>query len=141
MVLTERAVRSAKHLLERAQISKSDVYLDLLNLRNVARDGTLGSPAQRLMSRLTRPPVPIAQQQLVPQVLKLKPATIQKRLQEKHDIQKRSYDSSSRPLRPFLPGQVVRLRTSTGHSHSRLQALRLIFQVRGGFSPHALGPC
>lgn len=66
------------------------------------------------MSRLTRSPVPTAQQQLVPWVLK--PATIQKRLQEKHDIQKQSYDSSSRPLKPLLPGQVVHLRTSTGHS-------------------------
>lgn len=36
--LAERAVRSAKHLLEGARISKSDVYLDLLNLRNFARD-------------------------------------------------------------------------------------------------------
>ncbi|XP_055499639.1 uncharacterized protein LOC129702100 [Leucoraja erinacea] len=80
--LAERTVRSAKHLTERAHLATSDVYLDLLNLRNIARDGTLGSSAQRLMSRTTRPPIPIAQQKLIPQVLK--PATIQKCIQERN---------------------------------------------------------
>lgn len=47
--LTERAVRSAKQLMERSYLAKSDMYLDLLNLRNIARDPILGSPAQRLI--------------------------------------------------------------------------------------------
>lgn len=41
--LAERAVRSAKQLMERSYLAKSDVYLDLLNLRNIARDNVLGS--------------------------------------------------------------------------------------------------
>lgn len=100
--------------MERARISHSDIYLDLLNLRNIARDGALGSPAQRLMSRLTRSPIPIAQQQLIPRVLK--PTNVQRHLQEMKDIQKRSHDRSSKPLQPLLLGQVVRLCTTTGHS-------------------------
>ncbi|XP_055491877.1 uncharacterized protein LOC129697376 [Leucoraja erinacea] len=73
---------------------------DLLNLRNISRDCVLGSPAQRLMSRTTRPQLPVAQQQLKPLVLR--PAAVQKRVQETHDVQKRSYDKSSKPLKPLL---------------------------------------
>ena len=48
--LAERAVRSAKQLMEKSHRDGSDVFLSLLNLRNIPRDPTLGSPAERLMS-------------------------------------------------------------------------------------------
>jgi transposase InsO family protein len=52
--LAERAVRSAKQLMEKSHRDGSDVFLNILNLRNNPRDQTLGSPAERLMSRQTR---------------------------------------------------------------------------------------
>lgn len=107
-------MRSAKHLLEQSYLSNDEFYQGLLNLRNVSRDCTIKSPAQRLMSRVIRPPMPIAQQTLVPRVLQ--PSAVQQRIAQKHEIQCRSHDKSSRPLSPLLPGQVVRLQTSTGFS-------------------------
>ena len=80
--LAERAVRSAKGLLECCRVSKSDIYLALLNLRNISRDNVLGSPAQRLMSRVTRPPIPVAQQTLAPAPY-LKPAMVRERITAK----------------------------------------------------------
>lgn len=111
--LAERAVCSAKGLLEHCRLSKSDFHLALLNLRNISHDPALGSPAQRLLSRRTRPPLPIAQQSLVPSVLP--PATVQERITTKHDSQKRSHDQSCRPLPPLFPGQIVRMQTASGH--------------------------
>lgn len=52
--LAKRAVRSAKQLMERSHRDGTDVFLNLLNIRNIPRDKTLGSPAERLMSRQTR---------------------------------------------------------------------------------------
>ncbi|KAL0152410.1 hypothetical protein M9458_052133 [Cirrhinus mrigala] len=48
--LAERAVRSAKQLMEKSKQDGTDIYLNLLNLLNVPRDPKLGSPAQRLIS-------------------------------------------------------------------------------------------
>ncbi|XP_032892508.1 uncharacterized protein LOC116983056 [Amblyraja radiata] len=111
---TRVPVRSAKQLMERSYLAKSDVYLDLLNLQNIARDPILGSPAQRLMSRQTRAPLPVSQQLLQPQVRSL-PA-VQKQLQLKWDTQKRFFDKSSKPLKSLACGQVVRLQTDKGHA-------------------------
>lgn len=112
--LAERTVRSTKQLMERSYLAKSNVYLDLLNLRNISRDRVLGSPAQRLMSRQMRPPLPVPQQQLQPQVRS--PTAVQKRVQFKCDMQKRCYDKPSKPLKPLVQGQVIRLQTDKGHT-------------------------
>lgn len=50
----------------------------------------------------------------MPQVFK--PAAVQKCIEEKHNIRKRSYDKSNKPLKLLLQGQVVRLQTTLGHS-------------------------
>lgn len=42
--LAERTVRSAKQLMEKSHRAGTDVFLKLLNLRNILRDPTLGSP-------------------------------------------------------------------------------------------------
>ncbi len=48
--LAERAVRSAKHLLEKCYRDHTDIRAALLHVRNLPRDG-LPSSAQRLFSR------------------------------------------------------------------------------------------
>ncbi len=45
----EKNVQIAKRLILKSNKDKSDLYLALLQLRNVPRDNTLGSPVQRLM--------------------------------------------------------------------------------------------
>lgn len=43
--LAEWAVHSAKQLMERSHRDRTDVFLNLLNIKNIPRDKTLGSPA------------------------------------------------------------------------------------------------
>lgn len=111
--LAERAVRCAKQLMERSHRGKSDVYMDL---RNISLNPILGSPAQRLLSRQTRATLPVANQELVPQVVP--PSEVQSRLQQNRHIQKGWYDKTSRPLPPLAEGQVVRLQTDKGHDRN-----------------------
>ncbi len=65
--LAERAIHSAKHLLEKCACDGADVYAALLNLRNIPRDG-LPSPAQRLLSRRTKTFIPMTKAMYVPKV-------------------------------------------------------------------------
>ena len=59
--LAERAVRSAKELLEKCYRDNLDIYLAILHARNVQKDDLLSS-AQRLMSRRTRTTLPTTRQ-------------------------------------------------------------------------------
>ncbi|CAI5648726.1 unnamed protein product [Oreochromis niloticus] len=111
--LAERAVRSAKQLMERSRRDGTDVFLNLLNVRNVPRDHTLGSPAERLMSRQTRTTLPVCKRLLVPSPKSNR--AVKTNLLHKRHAQKKYYDKSSRPLRPLMPGEVVRIQTRHGH--------------------------
>ncbi|KAK0145197.1 hypothetical protein N1851_015902 [Merluccius polli] len=120
--LAERAVRSAKQLMERSKRDGTDIFLNLLNLRNVPRDHPLGSPAERLMSRQTRTTLPVSKRLLVP---KSKDNTVvTAELIRKRLSQKQCYDKSSRPLRPLHHGEIVRMQTP--HGHDRLGTIKAI---------------
>ena len=67
--LAERAVKSAKNLLERSKRDNSDMYLGLLLIRNTPRDNNLKSPAERLLSRKTKIPLPTTDASLKPQIV------------------------------------------------------------------------
>ena len=111
--LAERAVRSAKQLMEKSHRDGSDVFLSLLNLRNIPRDPTLGSPAERLMSRQTRAAIPVSTKLLEPTTRNVKQVTAQ--LLNKRLALKRHYDKSSHPLQPLTEGQVIRMQTLKGY--------------------------
>ena len=111
--LAERAVQSAKQLMEKSKRDGTDVFLNLLNLRNIPRDAQLGSPAQRLMSRQIRTTIPVSKKLLQPAPLNTQEVAAQ--LKKKRLAQKLSYDKSSRPLRPLLEGEVVRMQTPRGY--------------------------
>lgn len=111
--LAERAVRSAKELMEKSKWDGTDVFLKLLNLRNIPRDGILGSPAEILLSRQTRTTLPIDRKLLVPSTKSH--VMVRNRLAQKRHQQKRDYDKSSKPLRPLFKGEVVRLQTPQGY--------------------------
>lgn len=108
--LAERAVQSAKKLLESSKQGCTDQYMDLLHLRNVPRDGILGSPAQRLLSRRTRTALPISPDLLRPAVK----TQVQAQLLHKKGQSKKAYDRNAKPLCPLLPNQAVRLKTDSG---------------------------
>lgn len=106
--LAERAVRSTKKVMEKSYRDRSDIFLDLLNL-NVPRDTTLGSPAQRLMSRQTRTTLPVAKKLLEPHMCKT---------QEVHAqlLNRRCVMINRQPLQPLMEGQVVQLQTPGGYN-------------------------
>lgn len=56
---------SANHLLETLKRDGTDLFHNL-NIKNVLRDGTLGSPAQQLLSRVTRTDTCWNQRQWIP---------------------------------------------------------------------------
>lgn len=111
--LAERAVRSAKQLMEKSHRDGTDVFFNLLNLRNIPRDTNLGSPAERLMSRQTRAGIPVCSKLLQPAAKNARQVCDQ--LLNKRLTVKRHYDKSSHPLQPLQEGQVVRMQTDKGY--------------------------
>ena len=109
--LAESAVKRAKQLLEKTKRDNSDLYQNLLNVRNVPTDSQLGSPAQRLMSRRLRTAIPTSASLLKPSVN----TQVTPQLEKRRKQQQTSYDKSATPLPPLKPGQVIRLQTPKGH--------------------------
>jgi transposase InsO family protein len=110
--LAERAVQSAKSLLDKCKSEDSDFFLALLNSRNIPRDNNLGSPAQRLLSRKTRTLVTQSQSLLKPKVIN----NVQKNLKKVRDEKKRYYDKQSHNLKPLKQGDTVRIQTTKGYN-------------------------
>lgn len=82
--------------MEKSHREGTDVFLNLLNLRNIPHDPALGSPAQRLMSRQTRAAIPVSTRLLQPapkNTQQVNAGLLDKRLTLKHH-----YDKSSHPL-------------------------------------------
>lgn len=109
--LAENAVKQAKQLMEKSKRTHSDPLLGLLNLRNIPRD-SLGSPAQRLLSRRTRTTIPIAKKLMQPRPLSNLKTSSQ--LKKKRFQQKKYYDKTAKDLVKLNPDQVVRIQTDKG---------------------------
>ena len=112
--LAEKAVQSAKDLLEKCRRDNSDPYIALLNQRNTPRDDILGSPSQRLMARRTKTPLPTTGKLLQPKVID--PQKIHDQLTLKRSQQKKYYDKSAKPLPPLHRGDTVRLQSPQGYN-------------------------
>lgn len=106
--LAERFVQTAKNMLRKCTMDKTDFKLALLNYRNTPRNEVLGSPNQRLMSRTTRSTMPVSVQHLKPQVIENVSAEL-KCLRKK---QKLYHDRNTRPARELAVGDNVRLQQS-----------------------------
>ena len=83
----EEAVQTAKRLIKKAIHDDKDPHLALLEYLNTPTSDALGSPAQRLMGRRTKPIIPITEELLKPQIID--PHTVQHELKQK---QKFYYD-------------------------------------------------
>ena len=106
--LAERAVRTAKGILQKAKESKSDPYLALLLYRNTPRDANFESPAQRLMGRVLRTQLPATSETLKPDHDN---GLVYRKLTERRKKQKKYYDRHARKhdLPTLAEGTVVRL--------------------------------
>ena len=108
----EKNVQIAKKLILQCRKDKSDMYLALLNLRNVPRDDVLGSPVQRLMGRRTQTLLPTSNALLRPETLN--PDQVHDRMVEHRIKQKLYYDRGAKELSKLQPGSVVRVQTKSG---------------------------
>ncbi|KAJ8386671.1 hypothetical protein AAFF_G00167870 [Aldrovandia affinis] len=96
----ERAMRSAKLLLEKFSHDGTGIYAALLNLRNLPRDG-LPSPAQHLLSRPTRTLIPMPKSVYLRKV----ETEVQEALTKSRQGRKVHYNKSARMLTPLHQGQ------------------------------------
>lgn len=103
--LAERYVQIAKNMLKKCKMDGSDIYLALLNQRNIPRSDNIPSPNARLMSRTTRSPLPIAEKNLQPKVVK----GVTENLTEARKIQKSYADRQSKEAPNINVGDTVRL--------------------------------
>lgn len=105
----ERMVQSAKNLLKRCYLDKTDVRQALLMLRNTDRNETLKSPARRLFSRATRTPITIDQQILKPDIVH----GVTEELRRLRTEQNSYADRVTLPRPPIKSGEDVMIQT--GH--------------------------
>jgi len=98
----ESAVKIAKALLQKAKRDGRDIWLCLLEWRNVPTQGLDSSPCQRLMSR-TRSLLQVSNFLLKPKVID---SCV---MDKKYKRIKRFYDRTMKPLRELIPGELIRM--------------------------------
>ena len=101
----ESAVKQAKRLLRTCDTSGNDVYLALLAVRNTPQTTHNTSPAQRMLNRRTKTPLPIGEQLLQPTINPHADECIR----ERQARQRKYYDHGARHLSPLKDGEAVRL--------------------------------
>ena len=105
----ESAVKTAKKLMKRAELSKSEIYLSFLDHRNTPNDSGY-SPAQCLMNRRTKTLLPVTSNLLKPEIS----VNRHRSLCVSQQQQKSYYDKHSKDLRSLEEGDVVRMKPFHG---------------------------
>ena len=107
----ENAVKTAKHLLEKAIKSEQDPYLALLDWRNTPTETLNSSPVQRLFGRRTKTPLPTSNQLLKPKL----PEEVDQKLKLQKAKQSLYYNQGAKELEELRPGDIVRLQPQSSH--------------------------
>ena len=102
----ERFVQIMKQMLRKAEDAGQDAYKALLEFRNTPITELGFSPAQLLMSRRLRSPVPVASRLLKPETVE----NVREKLLQRQLHMKSHYDKGSRPLSSLKPGDTARVR-------------------------------
>ena len=118
----ENAVKLVKNLIRKAHAGNNDVFLALLEQRNIPTEGIGASPVQRLFGRRTRTLLPVSAHMLDPAV----PTGIVQKLKDRKARQKQYYDRQARALPELRRGDTVRVspinRSSRGWFKARVEA-------------------
>lgn len=101
---SEKTVQTLKAVLEKAD----DPYKALLSYRNTPLEGVNLSPAQMLMGRRLRTPIPVTENMLKPQLYG--PEEVLPKLKERQRKQKMQHDKTAKELPPLKEGEVVRVK-------------------------------
>lgn len=105
----ESGVKTAKRLLRKSIKAGKDLYLPISSdYRNTLTQGMVSSPAQRLMSRITKTLLPTTQCLLLPKVTS--PEDKKKNLRHRQQTQAKYYNSSAKDLPSRSEGDVVRMK-------------------------------
>ena len=105
--LVERNVKTIKLLLKKADESKQDAFLALLEFRNSPNSGTEESPAELLMSRKMRTRLPTPKYLLKP--IPRPTSQVRRQLRSRQRNQKNFYYRGIRPLPELHQGEAVRI--------------------------------
>ena len=109
--LVERNVQTIKLLLKKADESKQDAFLALLEFHNSPVSGMEQSPAELLMSRKLRAKLPMAKHLLKPKSQPLN--EVNQRLKARQLRQKAAYDRGTKRLSSLQPNDSVRIRNGS----------------------------
>ena len=118
--LHEKTVQTVKNLLEKCKVANQDPYLALLDYRNTPIDGV--TPAQALMSRRLRSPLPISQRKLNPKPVNR--TTFHAARQQQQQQQRKHYDRTAKSLPPLEKGDTVRFRKDLQAAWTRGTVIR-----------------
>lgn len=111
----ESAVKIVKNICKKAASAGDDPWLAILQWRNTPSEGMHSSPAQRLMSRRLKTPLPVADALLEPRVV----TGVSDRIRGKHQSAKLWYDKSARDLPELCIGQDIRMKPLPGDRTGR----------------------
>ena len=118
--LHEKTVQTVKNLLEKCKVANQDPYFALLDYRNTPIDGV--TPAQALMSRRLRSPLPIYQRKLNPKPINR--TTFHAARQQQQQQQRKHYDRTAKSLAPLEKGDAVRFKKDPQAAWTRGTVIR-----------------
>ena len=118
--LHEKTVQTVKNLLEKCKVANQDPYLALLDCRNTPIDGV--TPAQALMSRRLRSPLPISQRKLNPKPVNR--TTFHAARQQQQQQQRKHYDRTAKSLPPLEKGDTVKFKKDPQAAWTRGTVIR-----------------
>ena len=112
----ERAIQTVKNILRKANEADTDPYVALLQYRNTPVAGCDYSPAQMLFSRSLRTKLPVAAEQLTPEIV-----TPREQLCDRQQKQKNYFDRATKALPPLQADDVVRVQRDGKWQRGRVQ--------------------
>ena len=86
-------------------LTRTDIYLSLLDWRNTPSEGMSSSPAQRMFGRRTRTLLPTTSYLLKPKVQE----DVKEKLLKQKSKQAKYYNQNTKELPPLQTGEVVRV--------------------------------
>ena len=99
-------MKTAKKIMQKALDAHTDPYLAFLDFRNTPTEGYTTSPAQRMLNRRTRTPLPMSNRLLKPEI----PTGVYKSQKANQAKQAFYYDKTAKDLEPLSDGDVVRVK-------------------------------
>ncbi len=130
---SEQAIQTIKNLLKKAQESRGDPYLALLEYRNAPLDGVKLSPAQLLRGHRLKTKLPAAVHLLKPQPY----IEVHKQMKERELKQKLYFNCEARDLPKLQEGKTVGFRVGKTWQpavvkHSHVQPQPFVIQTPEG---------